>query len=393
MRLTATRKTVTACVVASALALALAAPTTAFAVTSAEKQAEAQAVLASLNTMQAQLDQASNDHYLAVEAQQQAEADAQAAQTRIDEASAEIADLQSRLGTRAHSMYKEGNSTFLDLILGATTFSEFTSRWDLLVSINQNDTDLVNETKALRTEIEEQKAVLDEQTRVAAEKAEEAARIEADAQATVAAMESTYNSLSAEVAALLEQERAAQEAAQAARADQVLAAAAQSAQAAQTAQAVIPQPTTDAIAPETTYTQPSGGGSYETMDSAAAEQLVSSGGGTIVGYDANTGNAIVDRAYAALGTAYSYGACSQDAFDCSGFVSYALTGGYDRLGSTTTFMSNYQQVSDPQPGDIAVNDGHCGIYVGDGKMVHAATYGVGVVEGAVQDGMIFVRPN
>lgn len=52
---------------------------------------------------------------------------------------------------------------------------------------------------------------------------------------------------------------------------------------------------------------------------------------------------------------------------------------------------------DPQPGDVCVihngNSQHTGIYVGNGNMVHAATYGVGVVEGPVQDGMIYVRPN
>lgn len=407
MRLSATRKSLTTCVVASALALALAAPTSAFAVTSAEKQAEAQAVLASLNTMQAQLDQASNEHYLALEAQSQAESDAQAAQERIDEATSEISDLQTRLGSRAHSMYKEGSSSFLDLILGATTFSEFTSRWDLLMSINQNDADLVSETKALREEITEQKAVYDEQSRVAAQKAEEAAKIEADAQATVAAMQATYDGLSAEIASLVQQERAAQTAAQASRVDQVMAAAVASAEAAQATQSAGLSSAVDSIVPVTVTDAATGavttydavidgattGGSYEAMDTATANDLVASGQGTIVGYDANTGNAIVDRAYAALGTAYNYGSCSPDAFDCSGFVSYALTGDYNRLGSTTTFMSTYQQVTDPQPGDIAVNDGHCGIYVGDGQMVHAATYGVGVVEGPVQDGMIFVRPS
>ena len=52
-------------------------------------------------------------------------------------------------------------------------------------------------------------------------------------------------------------------------------------------------------------------------------------------------------------------------------------------------------MSDPQPGDVCVvhNDSsqHTGIYVGDGKMVHAATYGVGVIEGDVQSGMTYVR--
>ena len=106
-------------------------------------------------------------------------------------------------------------------------------------------------------------------------------------------------------------------------------------------------------------------------------------------------NDIVDRAYSMIGCPYSWGGTTSDGFDCSGFVSYCLTGQEGtRLGTTETFMG-WTQVSDPQPGDICVihNDSsqHTGVYVGDGKMVHAATYGVGVIEGDVQSGMTYVR--
>ena len=105
----------------------------------------------------------------------------------------------------------------------------------------------------------------------------------------------------------------------------------------------------------------------------------------------NTGNAIVDRAYSWVGRAeYVWGGCAPGAFDCSGFVSYCLTGQYKRLGTTYTFLG-WPKVSDPQPGDVAVNSGHCGIYIGNGQMIHAATFGVGVIVGPVQSGMVFVR--
>lgn len=115
-------------------------------------------------------------------------------------------------------------------------------------------------------------------------------------------------------------------------------------------------------------------------------------GGREPNYDVSTGNAIVDRAYSWVGIGqYDYGACSQDGiFDCSGFVSYCLTGSYNRLGNTFTFLA-WPQVSDPQPGDVCVNASHCGIYIGGGQMIHAADYGVGVIVGPVQSGMIYVR--
>ena len=116
-----------------------------------------------------------------------------------------------------------------------------------------------------------------------------------------------------------------------------------------------------------------------------------SGGGTTPPYNAVTGNAVVDRAYSYIGNAeYVWGACSPGAFDCSGFVAYCLTGNYARLGNTNTFLG-WPRVSDPQPGDVCVNAGHCGIYIGNGQMIHCADVGIGVIIGPVQAGMVYVR--
>lgn len=315
--------------------------------TSTEIQAEAQSVLASLEAQQAQLDAASEDYYAALEEQEAAQQKMDEAQQRIDEAEDEIVDLQGRLSDRARSMYRDGTSTMIDVLLGATSFSEFATNWDLLGKLNQNDADLVEQTKQLRQEIEEEKAVYAEQEQVAAQKAEEAKQIKDEAEATVAEMQATYDNLSAEAEELLEQERAAQQAAEEAAAQQVV---------------------NDAIASvpsSPSYSEPA--------------------------YNAVTGNAVVDRAYSYIGNAeYVWGACSPGAFDCSGFVAYCLTGSYSRLGTTYTFLG-WPHVSDPQPGDVAVNESHCGIYIGNGQMIHCATYGVGVIIGPVQSGMVFVR--
>ena len=120
--------------------------------------------------------------------------------------------------------------------------------------------------------------------------------------------------------------------------------------------------------------------SYTETPSYAGDSIPSYGGGSVV-----------DRAYAWLGRAeYVWAACSPGAFDCSGFVSYCLTGAYARLGTTYTFLT-WPRVSNPQPGDVCVNAQHCGIYIGNGQMIHCATYGVGVIIGPVQAGMVYVR--
>ena len=355
---------------ATVLAVSLMVPGIALADPSAaEKQAEAQAALASLNSMQEKLSKAADAYDDALAAQKDAEAKRDDAQARIDEASAQIADLQDRLGSRARSMYRSGGSSALDLLLGATSFRSFATNWDLLNSINESDAELVQQTKDLRAEVQEQEAVLAEQERIAAQKASEALRTKDETASTMAAMQSTYDNVSAEAAALVEQERAAQVAAYEAQA----------------------QATVDASADQAQQGSNNGNGGNNGGES--------SGGGSVnppaPDYDEPIAGSVVGRAYSQLGKPYgytdpSYGA-GPSSYDCSGFVSFCLSGSYSRMGSTLTFM-NWPQVSDPQPGDVAVNAGHCGIYIGGGQMIHAATYGVGVVQGPVQPGMIIVRP-
>ena len=372
---------------ACVLSCGLMVPQLAFATPdSSSKQAEAQAVLASLNSMQYQLDQASADYGQALEEQAQAQQSADQAQERIDQINVEIADVQSRLGDRAQSMYRTGASSFLDLLLGSTSFSEFATNWDLLNKVNDNDAELVQRNKDLRTEAQEQKATFEEQSRTAAAKASEAKQIQDEAQATVNSMQQTYDGLSAEVATLVEEERAAQAAAAAATAQQTV-----DQSAAQATQRM-------GIAAATNNNANAGGnggngGAADNGNSDNSGNTGNSGGSSswTPSYNASTGNAIVDRAYSCIGAPYVWGGVGPDGFDCSGLVSYALTGSNSRYGTTYTFMG-MSQVSDPQPGDICTSWSHCGIYIGGGQMIHAPTFGQTVCVSSVQSDMIIVRP-
>ena len=123
--------------------------------------------------------------------------------------------------------------------------------------------------------------------------------------------------------------------------------------------------------------------------SVATKPSNSSSSTTTSGTNAN-GGSIVSRAYSQLGKPYVWGACGPNSFDCSGFVSYCLTGSYSRLGTTLTFMG-WTRVSNPQPGDVVTTATHCGIYIGNGQMIHAPHRGDVVKVGPVQSGMIYVR--
>ena len=325
----------------------------AYATPASDKQAEADAALSQLNSLQDQLGVAENDYNQAVMEQEEAKSKMEEAQGKIEETESKIKDLQDQLGTRAKSMYRSGASTLLDLILGCTTFEAFAQNWDILNSLNNKDSNMVNENKSLKEELNTQKAVYSEQEKVASAKASEANAKMAEAQSLVSTQQAVYNQLSEEASTLVAQQQAAQESANQAAAVQQI-----------------------AQANSGSSNSNSGGSSGGNYNNQKAQSV--------------SGNSVVSRAYAELGKPYVWGGVGPNGYDCSGFVSYCLTGSHSRLGTTYTFM-NWTRVSDPQPGDVCVNSGHAGIYIGGGQMIHAATYGVGVVIGSVQGGMIYVR--
>lgn len=111
------------------------------------------------------------------------------------------------------------------------------------------------------------------------------------------------------------------------------------------------------------------------------------GGNDLPSFDAQE---TLNRAKQELGKPYRWDSVGPEAYDCSGLVSYCLTGIHARIGTTFTFMG-WQRVSDPQPGDICTSNNHCGIYAGAGQMIHAPMEGAVVCYGPVQSDMIFVR--
>jgi cell wall-associated NlpC family hydrolase len=100
---------------------------------------------------------------------------------------------------------------------------------------------------------------------------------------------------------------------------------------------------------------------------------------------------VVQRALAQVGDAYGSGGEGPDVFDCSGLVVYS----WRAVGVTLTHYSRAQydqteriSLKEARPGDLAFyfENGarHVAIYIGDGKVVHASDYGIGVVKGVVK---------
>lgn len=112
----------------------------------------------------------------------------------------------------------------------------------------------------------------------------------------------------------------------------------------------------------------------ETVDTAGAELAAQIEAERLAAIEAAKPDS-VKRAEAAIGTPYRSGGSSPYGFDCSGLVSYCLTGSYGHAYTSYAFWG-MSAVSDPQPGDVvACSPGHCGLYIGDGLMIHAPQTG------------------
>lgn len=361
---------------AAILAVGLSVPAaSAFAAPSDDKQAEAQAALQKLNQYQSELDQASANYEAAHQEQIDAQNRVDEAQKQIEEKTAQIEKDQQRLSDRARDMYRSGDTNFLDVILGASSFEQFATTWNMLETLNGNDAELVSETKTAREDLQAAKQEAEEQAKVASDKAEEAKSVAEAADQKASEMQQTYNSLSAEAQELISQERAAQEAQQQAAA----AAAEQNGTAGNDAATTITNNNRN-----NTTSSNSNSSSNSNKNNASSSATNNSKPQSV------SGNSVVNRAYSQLGKPYQWAAVGPNSFDCSGLVSYCLTGSYSRLGTTGTFMG-WTRVSNPQPGDICVNSHHCGIYIGGGQMIHAPQTGDVVKVSSVHSGMIYVR--
>lgn len=342
-------------------------PEFAFAETAAEKQAEADAVRNQLVGLQADLETAGENYYAALDEQESAQRSMEEQQVKIDETTEEIEGLQDRLSTRARSMYRSGSTTFIDFLLGASSFAEFTQNWELLNQINANDADLVDQTKAAREQLQAAKDEFARQEQIAAQKAAECKQIHDEVQVKVQNATDLMNSLDEEARALLEQEQAA-------------AAAAAAAQAQAEAEAA-------AAAAGGNGGGNQGGGNDGGYQGGGGNDGGGNGGGgsTIVypggGGSAGDNSAAYSYACSRIGCPYVWGAEGPDSFDCSGLVTWA----YRQLGIELPHQSEAQMaratrvvsVSEARPGDVLWRYGHVGIAGGYGgtPYVHAPTFG------------------
>ena len=89
----------------------------------------------------------------------------------------------------------------------------------------------------------------------------------------------------------------------------------------------------------------------------------------------------VNTALAQQGKPYVWGGAGPDSYDCSGLVQYAYAAAGIYLPHSSSMQSTIGTpvaYADLQPGDLVffyTPVSHVGMYIGNGQMVHASTYG------------------
>jgi cell wall-associated NlpC family hydrolase len=349
-----------------------------------EAKSEAEALRDRIDELSQQLDAAVEDYnYASARLAQTQEAIAKT-QADLTKAEEDFAEANARLTARLVEIYKAGELSALDTLMGSSSFSELINRLDTMKRLSEQDAQLVADVGAYQDEVETRKAELTQQLAderqltadAKAAKAKVAEQLTANKQALqgkealIAQLEKEeavrQARLAAEARARAEAARkqAAAEAAAKAAAEEAAAAKAQQDAAAGGESNGGTAKTSPATAP-TTSPQVAPQPKPETTVSASAADVVS-----------------IAMDY--LGVPYVWAGASPDGFDCSGFVMYV----YRKVGIKLPHSSRLQfgygtavSRDELRPGDLVFffsPISHVGIYIGDGQMIHAAGSGKNV---------------
>ena len=353
----------------------------------AAKQSEVSSLQSQLTTLMGKVNTLESELIQTGEDITKAQGDLEVAQEKEKE---QYAAMKKRI----KYMYEAGNDSAFETLVTSEDFTDLLSKAEYVQNVHSYDRKQLQEYVETKQQISDLKDSLEKD-----QKELESKQVEYEKQgdnlnnlitsksAEVANLDSEIQA-AAEAAAREAAERAAKEAAEkAAREAERQQAAASNNNSASTSNRN--NTTSSSTATSNRNNTTSSSSSSSSSASATTKPSNSSSSTTTSGTNAN-GGSIVSRAYSQLGKPYVWGACGPNSFDCSGFVSYCLTGSYSRIGTTLTFMG-WTRVSNPQPGDVVTTATHCGIYIGNGQMIHAPHTGDVVKVGPVQSGMIYVR--
>ncbi len=288
-----------------------------------EKRAQAVKVKAQVDDLDSQVEIAAEAYNEANAKYQKVTAKVKSAEKRLADLTAHQKKVQLHLDTRAASMYRSGPLGFLEILFGANSFEEFSTNWDVLKQLNEQDAAAVADLKKTRAGVTQTKDELKVTQAQAKKERDSLAAQKAAIEKKLAERTRLLKGLESEIAAL---EREAEEKAR---------------------RSYVP-PARDT------------GGNPGTQPKSG----------------------VVAIAKSKLGCPYVWAADGPNTFDCSGFTMWV----YAQVGVSLPHSSRAQYSCGPhvsranlQPGDLVFFGRsvihHVGIYVGGGMFIHAPSTG------------------
>jgi cell wall-associated NlpC family hydrolase len=323
----------------------------------AEKQAEAQQVMAQIYDLNASLDKADELMNLANLKLAQVKQDIATNRRELVIAQQNLVRSRRTIAKRLVTLYTRGSTSTLDVILGAQNLQQVIDRIDTANRVSSVDAQVASQVATFKADVLSNRRQLRVENgqvrRLVAERAAQKQAIEV----SLAERTQLLASISVQVQQLIAQQQAAQLAAARAAQARVVEAQAQANQnyAATTVGVTAATPEGATVVPPSSY------------------------------------SGVVGVAMSEIGTPYQWAGSSPGGFDCSGLVMYA----YSKMGVSLPH-SSYAMASDGvsvpkdqlQPGDIVFFDGngHVGIYIGGGEFVHAPHTGTTVQVSSLDSG-------
>ena len=314
-------------------------------------------------------------------------------QVQINELSAKLTELRSELGTSMRLNYKSGTESALDLILGSTDIEDLVSRIYYLDRISRQQSAAISTVTDLEAQVNAEKSEL-ESTRDSQQAAVDELQSKVSSYSVkLSEARSYYESLDAEIKAQVAAAAAQEENASLANAVTVI----------ETAPEVITETldisnqssNADASSSDTNSSNNSSDTNNSNEEKAGEKTDEEQGKDTSKdssGDPSEDSSSVIEgggvsAAYEALGHAYVYGGAGPDVFDCSGLICYIYGWKYGHSASAmmngVRCSGNWKtSIDELEVGDLVFpysDGGHVGVYVGNGKFIHAANPSRGVV--------------